>query len=102
MPELAGDTQAEDPNVFAVAAIEPPGFLDQPENPFESTALHPERGAFDLAGQEINRRANSDGYWNAESAVIHGDPFFLLGTAERNKKKVGLGLQHAFANLFVV
>ena len=102
MPKLRREAQTEYPNVLAVPAIKAAGLLHQTENPLRSASLHPDRGTFDLAGQEINGRANSDSDGHPERAIIHRYPLLLFRTAERDKEEVRLRLENALADFLVI
>src|SRR6185437_3814414 len=82
LPQLDEQFPAEDPKVFEVSLEKAARFLGEPVNPFGADALHPHRRAFDGAGKKINGRADTRRDRHAERTVVHGDPFFLLRTAE--------------------
>src|SRR5215471_14034433 len=87
---LGGDPPAESPKIFRVTSEQPSWFLKQAEDPLDSAALHPARRAFHPAGDEIHGRADPNGHWHAERSIVHGHPFFLLGTTEAYQENVRL------------
>lgn len=101
-PGLGGDGSAEIPEIVEITFGEAARFLGETKDPFGAAALHPARGASDFAREKIDGGADADGNRDAERAVMHVDPFFLLGAAETNKEEIGVGGLDALADFLVV
>jgi hypothetical protein len=101
-PALSGDGAAEVPEVPGVTAEQALWFLSESEDPFGAALLHPHGCAGQAASKKIDGAAHADGDRNSEGAIVHVDPFFLLGTAKADEEEVGLGGEDAIANIFVI
>ena len=88
--------------VLRVSTAEATRFLGHAKEPFETRALHPVRSATNVASEKIDRRADTDRHGNAEAAIMHGHPFFSLGTAEGDEQQVGTRSANAFDDFVMV
>src|SRR5688500_15392689 len=90
------------PQVRAVALEKATRFLRHPINPFHAGIAHPHRRAMSMAGKKIDRAADTNTHWNAETLVMHVDPLFLLRTTEADEKEIGSGRLNAVNNVVVI
>ena len=99
---LAVQGQEEKEEILAVPAEQAARLLGQAVHPFQARALHPDRGAGEFPGHEIEARADADGTRHAEFAVVHVNPFFLLGRAQRDEQDVRLRGMYQGGDFLVV
>src|SRR6185437_816280 len=88
LPALRNDGRAEMPEIVCVSFEQAARLLEQAENPLQTGALHPLRRAFHAAGQKINGRTHANGHRHTQRPIVHGDPFFLLGTSKGYEQKI--------------
>src|SRR5581483_2820391 len=74
-PQFYEQCNSEMPQINHITFEQSARLLQQTKNPFESTAAHPHWRALDVAGEKINRRANTNHHRHAERTIIGAHPF---------------------------
>src|SRR4051812_994209 len=88
-PPLTRDPSEEDPVADEIAAPQPPGFLHQAKQPFETSRLHPNGGTADALGCKIEKSPDREREATTRGRQISRNPDFLGRIAECYQQKIG-------------